>query len=396
MEMMENCLLYSVSVRKGSVYAKKSVVFSIIFETVWILFSLHFKAQKNRQKKDFIFCFCPVPLLFHFFKIFFPFSSLSSLLPLFTFSFHFFVHLFLLFSPFSFLSFLLPFFFFSISVFLFLLFLQSHVSLSFFPSPFCVSSFGLTHFSSLFCSWSHFFFFSFFLRFRILSFMSNQIQKFLFFFFEEDCFLNPPFFLCLISCFSSLRRPYSLSVPCFLYFWAVLEITFLDFLFIYLGFGSLQKIVVVFGHNFQKISLILNRKITVGKKNLCFRNFDNFLLLICFFFHAWSSIFPFFCLFRANILFLFVLISLFLLKKNTSKNKLILFIFVFTLLVLTLPELLSLVVLFSLFSPCLLSFFVSSCFLFSCSCTLLMFICSLWCFFCLCLFLFSYIVHPFF
>ena len=54
--------------------------------------------------------------------------------------------------------------------------------------------------------------------------------------------------------------------------------------------------------------------------------------------------FSFFCLFRANIWFLFVFISLFLLKKNTSKNKLILFIFVFTLLVLTLPELLSLAV----------------------------------------------------
>ena len=188
----------------------------------------------------------------------------------------------------------------------------------FFHRRFCVSSFGSTHFSSLFCSWSHSSFLPYFF-FVSVSFLLCQTKYNIFsFFFEEDCFLNFPFFLCLISCFSSLRRPYSLSVPCFLDFWAFLEITFLDFLFIYLRFGSLQKIVVVFGHNSQKISLILVRKSSLGR-NPCFRDFDIFFAFD--FFHAWSLIFPFLsfsCKYLVSfVLNLFVSVQ----KKKTSKNK---------------------------------------------------------------------------
>ena len=122
---------------KHNVCAKKSVVFSIIFETVKILFSLHFKAQKKRQK-TFIFSFCPVPLFdwffsFNIFPFFFSFITVV------------FVHFFLFISLFISTCFALLFLslfspthfsilalFFSISVFLFLFFPVSHVSLSFF------------------------------------------------------------------------------------------------------------------------------------------------------------------------------------------------------------------------------------------------------------------------
>ena len=170
--------------------------------------------------------------------------------------------------------------------------------------------------------------------------MSNQIHNFLSL--SKKLFFEPSLFLCLISCFSSLRRPYSLSVPCFLDFWAVLEITFLDFLFYLSSFRvSSQKIVVVFGHNFQKISLILVRKITLGKNPLFSWFWHFFYFWFVFFMHDLE--FFHFLSFSYKYLVSFVLISFFLLKKkNTSKNKLILFIFVFTLLVLTLPEMLSL------------------------------------------------------
>ena len=135
---------------------KKPLYFPLflkLFESFSLFTSRH---RKIRQKEAFIFLFVQSPLLFHLF-----FFSKKNIFPIFfTFIAVVFVHFFL--SSFcSSLFAVLPFFFslfspsllfFSISVFLFLLFLQSHVSLSFFPSPFCVSSFGLTHFTSLFCS----------------------------------------------------------------------------------------------------------------------------------------------------------------------------------------------------------------------------------------------------
>ena len=255
----------------------------------------------------------------------------------------------------------------------------------------CIFFWINSFFFSLFCSWSQSSFLHFF--FVSVSFLSCQTKYKIFSFFFEEDFFEQSLFLCLISCF-----PHCVAlIPCLFHVFGIFErflkLLFLIFFLSIFVSGLFKKLSLFLDTTFKKISLILVRKITLGKKTFVFVILTLFLLLICFV-HAWSSIFPFFGLFRANILFLFVLISLFLFKKkkNTSKNKLILFIFVFTLLVLTLPELLSLslslslslVVLFSLFSPCLLSFFVSSCFLFSCSITLLMFICSLWCFFCLC------------
>ena len=88
--------------------------FSTIFEFfVLILFSLHFEPQKS-VKKTFIFCFCSVPFLFHFFfqhvLCFFHHFFLCSLLP--------YIILFISFSVLTFFfSLISPFFlFFSISV----------------------------------------------------------------------------------------------------------------------------------------------------------------------------------------------------------------------------------------------------------------------------------------
>ena len=358
----KNCLWYSVSVLfvlffflKRQCGTRKNPLYFPLFLKLFESFSLFTsKHRETDKKKDFIFCFCPVPLLFHFLKTFSHFlhfhrCCLCSLFP-----FIFFVHLFLLFSPFSFLSFLLPFFFslsqcFSSSFFFNLMF-PCIFSIAVLCIFFWINSF----FFSLFCSWSQSSFLHFF--FVSVSFLSCQTKyKNFSFFFEEDCFLNPPFFLCLISCFSSLRRPYSLSVPCFLDFWAVLEITFLDFLFIYLRFGSLQKIVVVFGHNFQKISLILVRKITLGKKPL-FSWFWHFLLLI-FFMHDLH--FSFFLSFSCKYLVSFCFLNLFVSvqkKKPRKTNWSTLFLCLLSLFLLFLSCSLSRRF-YSLFSPCLFSFF---------------------------------------
>ena len=178
---------------KTQFVCEKIRLISTIFEIVKILLS-SLQSTEKQTKKTFIFCFCPVPFLllffFQHFSLFFTFitvvfvhfslsSKCSSLLD-FALLFH--------------LSFLLPSFFLYLSVSL-PLFSSISCFHIFFQSPFfCVSSFGLTHFASLFCSWSHSSFLPFFLRFRILSFMSNQIQNFLFFF--SIFFLNPPF-LCV-------------------------------------------------------------------------------------------------------------------------------------------------------------------------------------------------------
>ena len=77
------------------------------------LFTLN---HKKFSQKGFIFCFCSVPFLFHFFlSTFFLFSIIT--FSLFTFHLHPFVHPFLIVSPVSFRSFLHSL---SLSVFLFL------------------------------------------------------------------------------------------------------------------------------------------------------------------------------------------------------------------------------------------------------------------------------------
>ena len=116
---------------KHNLCAKKSVLFPLSLK-LFKSFSLHFKAQKNKTKKAFIFCFCPVTFLIDFFFqhfslfftfitvvfVHFPFSSFLFIPPCFS--------LLFLFSPSP------LFLYFSISVFLFLFFPRSHVSLSFF------------------------------------------------------------------------------------------------------------------------------------------------------------------------------------------------------------------------------------------------------------------------
>ena len=78
MEWWKNFLLYSVSVLlffflERQCVREKIRCFFNIFETVWILFSLHFKAQKKQTKKTFIFCFFQSLFWLIFFSTFFPF-----------------------------------------------------------------------------------------------------------------------------------------------------------------------------------------------------------------------------------------------------------------------------------------------------------------------------------
>ena len=178
-----------------------------------------------------------------------------------------------LFSPFSLCV--------SISVFLFLTPLYLMFPYLFFlQRRFCVSSFGLTHFSSLFWSWSLCFHtssspFFLFLHLRLCFFLQKN-QKFLwsilpdemsFFFF----FFEPSLLRCLVSCFFLLASsvvPYLFHV--FTDFERFLTLLFLIFFFINLLFGSLRKIVVLFWTKIQKISLILLKKMIFCWTNPCF------------------------------------------------------------------------------------------------------------------------------
>ena len=228
--------------------------------------------------------------------------------------------------------------------------------------------------------------------------MSNQVQNFLFFFFEEDCFWTLPFSVFYLVFFLIAS---SLFLVCSM-FWGFLSGSwnyFSWFSFCLSSFRVSSKNCRCFWtKNFKKYHWFLSEKLLL-EKTLVFV----ILTIFCFwfvFFHAWSSFFSFFCLFLANILFLCVLISVFLFKKKKHRktNWSSLFLCLLSLFLLFLSCSLS-SFFFSLFSRCLLSFFVSSCFLFSCSITLLMFICSLWCFFCLCVLFFTLFIpfkKPFF
>ena len=218
---------------------EESVLFSITFDfLVCNHFSLRFKTTKNQtKKKHFLFLFSH--FLFHFFLSTFSFFSLPSLLSLFTFPFHFFVHFFLLFS-----LFLSPLFsilsFFCISCFLICFF-----SIAVFVYPLFV----VTHFASLsFVLDLILLCFLFFLHLRICSFAQpNSTFSVVNFFFEDEMgslIFEPSFLLCFVLCFSSLRRPYSLSLPCFTVFLTFLDILFLDFL-VSIFFSGLVQIVVL-------------------------------------------------------------------------------------------------------------------------------------------------------
>ena len=200
MAMMENCLLYSVSVllfflKRQCVREKIRCIFHYFWNCLNPFLSSLQSTEKQTKKKTSFFVFVQPLCCFTFFfqkKHFSHFlhfhrCCLCSLFPFIFLFISFCCSPLFLFSLFSFPS------FFSISVFLFLLFLQSHVSLSFFPSPFCVSSFGLTHFTSLFCSWSHSSFLPYFF-FVSVSFLSCQTKyKNFSFFFRRSFFWTIPF-----------------------------------------------------------------------------------------------------------------------------------------------------------------------------------------------------------
>ena len=174
--------------------------------------------EKTDKKKPSFFVFVQSPFWLIFSFNIFPFSSLSSLLSLFTFSFHLFVHLFLLLLSFFFSLFSPSSFFFSLSqCFSSSFFFNLMFPCIFFHRRFCVSSFGLTHFSSpLLFLISILFSSLFFLRFRILSLMSNQIQKFLFFF-RRRLFFEPSLFSVFDLVFFLIAS--SLFLVCSMFFW---------------------------------------------------------------------------------------------------------------------------------------------------------------------------------
>ena len=289
----KNSLLYSVSdllffFWKDIVCAQKSVVFSIIFETVWILFSLHFKAQKNRQKNlHFLFLFSP--FLFHFFSFnifpifFFHHCCLCSLFPfifLFISTCSSLLYLFSLFSLPSFLLYLSV----SLSHPLYLMFPY------FFHRRFCVSFFGLTHFFFslliLISLFSYFFFTFLFVSSSPSLFFLQKNQKFLWSIFTDEIvlFLNPPFFGVWSLVFPSLRRPLSLICSMFLLILSVSWHYCSWFSFINLLFGSLRKIVVLFWTKiFKKISLILFKNWFFVEQTLVFLILTNFCYKLVFF-----------------------------------------------------------------------------------------------------------------
>ena len=176
-----------------------------LFESFSLFTSKH---RKNRQKKPSFFIFVQTLFWLIFSFNIFPFSSLSSLLSLFTCSFNLFVHLYLFFSPCFFFCLSSQSFFFSLSqCFSSSFFLNLMFPYLFFHRRFCVSSFGLTHFSSLFCSWSHSSFLPFFSSFPYPFFHVKPNTKFSFFFrrnfFEPSLFsvFNLVFFLIASSLF---------------------------------------------------------------------------------------------------------------------------------------------------------------------------------------------------
>ena len=289
MEMMENYLLYSVSVLLFFFLKRHCVCAKIrrIFHYSWNCLNPFLSSRQSTKEND------KKPSFFVFVQSLCSFSLFSfNIFPIFSLITVVFVHFFLSYfcsSLFVFLSFVFLlfslFFFFSISVFLFLTLCTSCFLIFFSIAVFCVSSFGLTHFSSLFWSSSLCFHTSsspfFFVSSSPSLFFSSKKSKIsvvnssrwnVFF------FLNPPFF-CFISCFSSLRRPYPLFVPCFYWFWAFLDITVLDFLLSIFFLGLFEKLSFCFGQKIsKKISLILYKKCFFVEQTLVFLDFDQFLL----------------------------------------------------------------------------------------------------------------------
>ena len=259
MEMMENYLLYSVSVllfsfEKTLCVRKNPSYFPLFFETVWILFSLHFKAQKNRQK-TFIFCFCCPFFVSLFFSV--------NIFPIFSFITVVIVHFFLSYfcsSLFVFLSFFFLLFSPSLLFFLYLSVSLSHPLYLMFPYLFsiavflCIFFWTNSFFFSLFCSWSLCFhtssspFFCFFISVSVFFFkkIKNLYGQY------EMCF----FWTLPSSVFDLMFFPPCVGripwfVPCFYWFWAFLDIIVLDFLLSIFFLGLFEKLSFCFG---QKIS----------------------------------------------------------------------------------------------------------------------------------------------
>ena len=194
MEMMEKlsfalcfCSLVFFFLKRQCVREKIRCIFHYFWNCLNPLLS-SLQSTKKTNKKAFFFVLSSPFFDWFFLSTFFPFLHFHHccLCSLFPFIFLFICTCFSLLFLFSLYS-----FFFSLSqCFSSSFFLQSHVSL-FFHRRFCVSSLGLTHFSSLFCFWSHSLFLHFF--FVSVSFLSCQTKYKIFSFFFAEVFLNPPF-----------------------------------------------------------------------------------------------------------------------------------------------------------------------------------------------------------
>ena len=313
--------LFLISWFQKHLCGKNPFCFSIIFEIiVFNLFSLRLKKKQNfRQKTSFFvfvqslfvafflstFLFSFITVVFvHFFSSFFC-SSLRAFSPIF----------FSLFSPFFLFLYL------SVSLSFFTV---SHVSLSvFLHRRFCVSP--LLFLISFFFSS---FFFTCFFFINVSVFCSNKFNFFLIF--------ELSFLLCFVSCFSSLRHPYSLSLPCFTGFQRFLMFLFLDFL-----------VSIFFSGLVQKFSAWLLDKSCKKKKclkeTLVFLDFNHFCCRFVFSCIIFKNILPlfFFQMSLKNILFLLAQSHCFCSKKNLTQKKLDFLYFMFALLVVTLLILLA-------------------------------------------------------
>ena len=304
---------------KKTMCARANPLYFPLFLKLLESFSLFTSKHRKTDKKKpsfFVFVQSPFWLIFSFniFPFFFSFITVVFV--------HFFLSSFCS-SLFAFLSFFLslfsPSFFLYLSVSLppfssiscFLVFFSIAVLCIFF----WIDSF---YFSLLFLI-SFFFFSLFFLRFRILSFMSNQIQKILLFF-EEDCFLNNPFFCVLSRVFPHCV----VLIPCLFHvFWIFerfLKLLFSIFFLSIFVSGLFEKLSLFLDTTFKKYHWFLLEKLLLEKTLV-------FVILTFFGFDLFSSCmifnFSFFLSFSCKYFLSFVLISLFLFKKKTSKNKLI-------------------------------------------------------------------------
>ena len=268
-------------------------IFPLFLKFLLKSFSLFTLNHKKFSQKAFIFCFCSVLFLFHFFFQHFS-LLLSSLFSLFTFSFHLFVHLFLIFSPFF--SIFSPFFLsFSISVLLFHFFFSISCFLIFFSSSPILWIFSC--FTSLFSSpfvldliFLFILLYLFFPHLRTCFFARKKSKICVSIFLDEhiSLFFEPSLLPCFISCFFP---PCVVLIPCLFHILLIISASWYYFSWfssVNLLLGLLEKIVVLFlDKSFKKYHWFSFCHYFWKKKD-AFIEFHHF----CFFnlfFHAWSS-----------------------------------------------------------------------------------------------------------